>query len=103
MRIGKRLKRLYKKLQDHSLMISLVVTLFLFTITYFGTVHRFHVAESFRDALSRSLEDIQKGGKAHPYRTPDKWAVAFEKEPKLQINVGLSCTVTVIRGNSTEG
>jgi len=56
---------------------------------------------SWRDALSRSLEVINEGEKAHPYRAPNKWAVNFQQNPSLEINFEVSVGVVVTRGNST--
>jgi len=59
------------------------------------------LVESWRDAVSRSWETIMEGGKAVPYRTPNKWAVRFEIEPSLNIHIQMSVSVVLIKGNST--
>jgi len=104
MKKTKRLKRLYRKLQYYSPIIgiiSIVLGVSFFTINYLGTQQLHQLAESWRAALSRSLEVILEGGKAHPFRTPNKWAVSFQQEPSVQVNFQASANVVLIKGSST--
>jgi len=42
------------------------------------------------------MEDIQRGGKAHPIRTPDKWAVEYERELSANLNIHLQAQVSAL-------
>jgi len=106
MKKTRRLKRLRHQLKDylrkhHVGIIGIVLSISLFSITFHSGQYALRLAESWRDAYFRSLEVILEGGKAHPFRAPDKWAVSFQQEPSVQVNFQVSASVVLIKGNST--
>lgn len=82
-------------------LVSLILSIAFFVTSYYGNQYEYRLAESFREALSRSFEDFQRGGIAYPIRTPEKWAVNFEREATTEIVAQTSITVVVTRHNST--
>ncbi len=97
------MKKKLKLLMNYLPIITFVFSIISFSIaitSHFNAQYAVELTESWRDALSRSLEIISEGGKAHPYRAPDKWVVNFEQELDVEINFGVSASVVLIRGNS---
>lgn len=103
-RMNKRLKCIFKQLQHYSPiigLISIILSISFFTISYIGTQRLLKLEESWRDAVSRAWGDILRGGNAYPFKTIDKWAVNFERESTLTIHIQASVDVVIIRHNST--
>ena len=105
MKKTKRLKRFRKRaikyIRHHHLgIISIIFSISLSGIALLKSQHALRLAESWRDALSRTLEVISEG-RAHPSRRDGKWGVDFRQEASIQLNFGVSASVVVTRANST--
>jgi len=99
------LKRLYKKLQKHAVLLSILfffinlsITLSLNIINWERARCALELEESWRDAVSRVWNDEN----ARPIRTLEGWRASFSRSNDLMINFQTSVYVKVIRHNSTQ-
>jgi hypothetical protein len=88
--------------RNHLAIVGIALTLVLFTSDWLNSSDTLRLAESWRDADSRARETILNGGKAHPIKVADKWAVAFQETVSLSIKIDISVSVVHTKGNSTQ-
>jgi len=99
------LKCLYKKLQEHAVLLSL-----LFFIISLSTALRLNNINSERARCAQELEEswryavsrIWNDENARPIRTLEGWGASFSRNNDLTINIQTSVHVKVIRHNSTQ-
>ena len=104
-RSRKKSKQVRKQLKDyirnhHLAIISIFLSVSLSSIALLKSQHALRLTESWRDALSRTLEVISEG-RVHPSRRDGKWGVDFKEKASMQLNFGVSASVVVIRANAT--
>ncbi len=82
-------------------LISTLIAIVLFSINFLGSQYQAWLTESWRKALSKSMEINSKGGKAYPYETSDGWGVNFQQEANAGITFQVSGTAYFTRRNET--
>ncbi len=101
MKRSKRLERLGTKLKVYLPIISIFLSIILFYANFLNSQYQAWLAESWRKALSKSMEISSKGGKAYPYETSDGWGVNFQQEANAGITFQVSGTAYFTRRNET--
>ena len=77
-----RLNNIIETLERYKVLISVlgICLSVISIINHFGSQRDIYITNTWRDSISRVIEDIIHGGKAYPIKTQEEWAVAFERE-----------------------
>jgi len=81
--------------------VALSFSILIFVVTQMQMQSSLLLTESWRNAVSKSLEIEGEGEHAYPLKRGEKWSVALEPEPSVEMTFEISSTVVFTRRNET--